>query len=369
MTRQELLVIGGGPAGLSAAIAAADAGAKVLLVDRAPMLGGQLVKQTHKFFGSEKQYAKTRGFDIAKLLIADVLQRSDRIETATGTTAVALYPDRVVTLVKGEQYRKVAADAVVIAAGASEKFLAFENNDLPGIYGAGAVQTLMNVYGVLPGKRILMIGSGNIGLIVSYQLMQAGVDVAAVVEAAPTIGGYKVHAAKLARLGVPILTSTTILRAEGKEAVEKAVTVGLDACWNPIPGTEQSHDVDAVCVAVGLSPLHQLVSMAGGKTAYIPELGGFAPLLTAEHETTLANVFCAGDAAGIEEASSAMVEGRLAGYAAAKRLGHAHPDYDALVADCHAQLDTLRNGPFGRKTLAGIEKMNEKLREACRLAQ
>ena len=94
---------------------------------------------------------------------------------------------------------------LLLRGGASEKFLAFENNDLPGIYGAGAVQTLMNLYGVLPGQEIMMVGSGNIGLIVSYQLLQAGVKVKAIIEAAPTIGGYKVHASKIRRLGNPHL--------------------------------------------------------------------------------------------------------------------------------------------------------------------
>ncbi|MFA5006632.1 MAG: NAD(P)/FAD-dependent oxidoreductase [Candidatus Izemoplasmatales bacterium] len=359
MIERELVVVGGGPAGLSSAIAAAESGAHVLVIDRAPILGGQLVKQTHKFFGSEQQYAKTRGFDIAKILIEKAAAFGDRIETWTEATVVALYPDRVLTVTRGGKYLKIHAGAIVVASGASERFLSFENNDLPGVYGAGAVQTLMNVYGVKPADRVLMVGSGNIGLIVSYQLMQAGVEIAAIVEASPKIGGYKVHASKVARLGVPILTSTSILRAEGDGRVKRAVTVSLDGAWNPIPGTEKTYEVDAVCVAVGLSPLATLLSMAGAMTHYIPEFGGHAPILTDEHESTIDSVFVAGDAAGVEEASSAMVAGRLAGLCAAKRLGHSSPDHDAKVADCHAQLQSLRNGPFGCKTCAGLAKMRE----------
>ena len=359
MIEKELVVIGGGPAGLCAAIAAAECGTRVLILDRSALLGGQLIKQTHKFFGSEQQYAKTRGFDIAKILLANVGTYISLIETWTEATVVALYPDRVLTVLRDGKYIKIHAKAIVVAAGASEKFLAFENNDLPGVYGAGAVQTLMNVYGVKPADRVLMVGSGNIGLIVSYQLMQAGVTIAAIVEAAPRIGGYKVHAAKIARLGVPILTSTTVLRAIGDTCVKQAVTVKLDAAWKPIPGTEAVYDVDAICVAVGLTPLTSLVAMAGADTSYIPELGGYAPILTDEHESTIRNVYVAGDAAGVEEASSAMVEGRLAGLCAAKRLGHPHADFDGLVSDCHTQLAGLRNGPFGCRTCAGIAKMRE----------
>ncbi len=215
MKKIDLVVIGGGPAGLSAAKMAAESGLSSLIVERDYKVGGQLVKQTHMFFGSEKQYAKTRGIDIAKILVDDVLKYPEMIEIMTETTVVGLYKDKVVTLLQNDKYIKVKTKAIIIATGASEKVLAFENNDLPGIYGAGAVQTLMNVHGVLPGENVVMVGSGNIGLIVSYQLIQAGVNVKCVLEAAKTIGGYKVHASKLKRLGVDIKTSHSIKKAIG----------------------------------------------------------------------------------------------------------------------------------------------------------
>src|SRR5690606_34976040 len=146
MLSKDLVIIGGGPAGLCAAINAASVGQSSLIIDRSPMLGGQLIKQTHMFFGSEKQYAKTRGIDIAKKLIKEV-EESPLVEVWINSTAVGLYEDKVVTVLKDDKYLKVQAKAIIVATGASEKSLAFENNDLPGIYGAGAVQTLMNVYG------------------------------------------------------------------------------------------------------------------------------------------------------------------------------------------------------------------------------
>src|SRR3989339_708175 len=227
MIKKELIIIGGGPSGLCAAKMAVEAGISVLLIDRSPKLGGQLIKQTHKFFGSKAQYAKTRGYDIAQILI-DQVKDHPLIEILNQATVVGLYDDKVVTVYYQDTYIKYQADAVIVATGASEKFLGFENNDLPGIYGAGAVQTLMNLYGVLPGQEIIMVGSGNIGLIVSYQLLQAGVKVKAIIEAAPTIGGYKVHASKMRRLGVPILTQTTVQRAIGKEHLEAVELVSLE---------------------------------------------------------------------------------------------------------------------------------------------
>lgn len=359
MKNYELIVIGGGPAGLAAAKEAAQLGCHVLLIDRNPQLGGQLIKQTHKFFGSEKQFAKTRGFNIAGKLIADLNMYADRIEIMKDATAVGLYPDNVVTVLQYEKYYKFHFQAMVVSTGAGERMLAFENNDLPGVYGAGAVQTLMNLYGVLPGQNVVMVGSGNIGLIVSYQLIQAGVHVKALLEAAPKIGGYKVHASKLKRLGVDLLTQTTIRRAIGKESVEQIETVRLDDQWQMIPGTEKIYDVDCVCIAVGLTPLYQLLAMVDAKMSYVPELGGMVPYLNRNRETSIPNIFVAGDVSGIEEASSAIVEGYLSGRFAANRLGYTDVDNDAKLADYELQLKILRSGPFGAKIRAGLAKVEE----------
>ncbi len=357
MINRDLVIIGGGPAGLCAAKMAAEAGQNVLIIDRNHRLGGQLIKQTHMFFGSEEQYAKTRGFNIAQKLIDDLQAFPGLVEIMVNATVVGLYSDRVLTVLQDDRYFKIQAKVIIVATGASEKVLAFENNDLPGIYGAGAVQTLMNVYGVRPGHKVVMVGSGNIGLIVSYQLMQAGVIVQAIIEAAPKIGGYKVHASKIRRLGVDIVTSCTIKRAEGKDSVEKIITVKLNDQWEEIPGSEKVYEVDAVCIAVGLTPLINLLAMVGVNLKYIGELGGLVPVVDENRETSLTNLYVCGDASGIEEASSAIVEGGIAGLAASERLGKTHPRHQKLLKDYHTQLESLRNGPFGEKIRAGIKKL------------
>ena len=183
----ECLIIGGGPAGLSAAIELGRLGVDVLILDDKHRLGGKLVLQTHKFFGSvEDSHAGTRGFEIGKIL-QEELTGFDTVEVWLNTTAVAVFSDKIVGVVKDHRYFKIKPRKLLVATGAREKMLSFPGNTLPGVYGAGAVQTLMNVYGVLPGKKAVMVGAGNIGLIVSYQMLQAGMDVLAVVEAMPKI--------------------------------------------------------------------------------------------------------------------------------------------------------------------------------------
>ncbi|XFA98999.1 NAD(P)/FAD-dependent oxidoreductase [Candidatus Izemoplasma sp. B36] len=359
MVKRDLIIVGAGPAGLSAAKIALEAGLSVTIIERSPMLGGQLTKQTHKFFGSKEEYAKTRGIDIAKILISELDNYKDKIEILQEATVVGMYKDYVLTIYQGNKYFKLEAKAIIIATGASEKVLAFENNDLPGIYGAGAVQTLMNLYGVLPGQEVVMVGSGNIGLIVSYQMIQAGVKVKALLEAAPTIGGYLVHAAKLVRLGVPIITKTTVKKAFGKEKLEKIQTVKLDDHWEYIDGTEAEITCDALCISVGLSPLHQLLSMAEIEMIYVNELGGLIPKKNSNYETSMPHVYACGDVTGIEEASSAMVEGKIAGLMAAAGLGNPHPNHKQLEKQFKDQLMNLRQGPCGVKIRQGLEKAGE----------
>jgi sarcosine oxidase subunit alpha len=358
MIKTELIIIGGGPSGLCAAKTALDAGLKVIIIERSPQLGGQLIKQTHKFFGSKSQYAKTRGFDIAKILIDDIKDHPN-LKILTDTNVIGLYQDMVVTTYNEKTYERYQADSIIVGTGASEKFLAFVNNDLPGIYGAGAVQTLMNNYGVLPGKEIIMVGSGNIGLIVSYQLIQAGVKVKAIVEAGSSIGGYKVHASKIRRLDVPILTQTTIKKAFGSEHIEAVELVKLDEKWNQIPNTEEIIQVDALCISVGLSPMHQLLSMLNVNMKYVAELGGIVPVIDHHHMTSMPGVFSCGDSVGIEEASSAMMEGYLTGLYVAEFLGKKHPKELEMIKHYEKELGMLRDGPFGIKTKIGLEKLRE----------
>ena len=213
MKRYDLIVIGAGPSGLSAAIEAAKRGLHVAVFDENGKPGGQLFKQIHKFFGSREHKAKLRGFTIGRQLLAEA--DAAGVEVVLNAVVIGLYLDKEAVVRLGDEIRHYKADAIIAATGASENMVTFEGWTLPGVIGAGAAQTMMNLHGVRPGKRILMLGSGNVGLVVSFQLLQCGCEVAALVDAAPRIGGYGVHAAKVARTGVPFYLSHTIVKAEG----------------------------------------------------------------------------------------------------------------------------------------------------------
>ncbi len=352
----DLLIVGGGPAGLCAAVEAAPFGLDILVVDENDRFGGQLVKQTHKFFGSKLQRAGTRGLVIGEDLVSELKEQSN-VRLWGESHVLGIYPDGTVTLEQSGVYRKFHPQATIVATGAAEKFLPFPGNDLPGVYGAGAVQTLMNLHGVLPAKRLLMVGAGNIGLIVSYQLLQAGCEVAAIVEGLPKYGGYQVHASKIARAGVPILTRHTILEARGSERVEGAVIAKIDDNWQPIAGTEQEVECDAICLAIGLSPQNALLRMAGAEQLMLRELSGWVPKRNAVGMTTVERLYVAGDAGGIEEASSAMIGGRIAGLDAVRQLGLVKgTPYDERMRQLQGELAGLRAGPEGKHIRSGMKK-------------
>jgi sarcosine oxidase subunit alpha len=368
----DILVIGAGPAGLCAAIEAANQNARVLIVDENQFVGGQLVKQTHKFFGSKQEKAGTRGIDIAKELEKELLelQKIGKINLMLDSTVIGYYETdkkdyHKFGVVKREKYENILYEvnckAAIFACGAMENMLLFPGNDLPGVYGAGAVQTLMNVYGVKPGNKVLMVGAGNVGLIVSYQLLQARIDVDRVVEAAPKIGGYNVHAAKLRRCGVPIFTSHSIKEVFGNGKVEGAIIAELNDKWEPIKGSEEKIKCDTICLAVGLTPSTRLLFQTGVKMVYIPEAGGYIAIHDDLMQTSVKGLYISGDASGIEEASTAMIEGKIAGLAAAVFLGF--DKNKELLKKYKIELNNLRAGPFGEKPRIANEKIKKIMEE------
>lgn len=297
----EVLVVGGGPSGLTAAIELAKRGFSVVLVDDKAALGGKLVLQTHKFFGSvEDCYAGTRGIEIARLLAQQVAGLPN-ITVMTNASVVGIYKDQKAgVFVDGRHYVIVGFQGLVVSAGAREKGLIFPGNHLPGVYGAGAFQTMVNRDLVRPAERLFIIGSGNVGLIAAYHALQAGMQVVGIADILPKVAGYKVHQDKIKRMGVPIYLSHTILSAEGRGRVERVTIAQVNERFQPILSTARTYAVDTLLLAVGLSPMDEFYQQA--------RRFGF-------------KVVRAGDAEEIAEASSAMFGGRIAGLQMAGMLG------------------------------------------------
>ncbi len=322
-----VLIIGGGPAGLSAAIELGKTGVHTLLIDDKHRLGGKLVLQTHRFFGSSSAvYAGTRGIDIATRLEKEVRSHS-AVDIWLHSTALAVFSDKKVGILRNNaEYVLVKPEILLVTSGAREKFLAFKGNTLPGVYGAGAFQTLVNRDLVRPANKLFIVGGGNVGLIAGYHALQAGINVVGLVEALPECGGYKVHKDKLVRMGVPIYTSHTVLSANGTEAVESVTIAQVDAKFQVIPGTEKSFACDSLLIAVGLDPVNEFYNKA--------RMYGL-------------NVYVAGDAEEIAEASAAIFSGKIRGVEIARALGK---NMDEVPASWYRTAEILKSKPG--KTIA-----------------
>jgi thioredoxin reductase len=280
--------------------------------------------------------------------------RAAGVETWLSGTVIGLFSENRAAIERNvggaRSLVTVKAKNIIVCSGASENIVTFKGCTLPGVMGAGAAQTMVNVNRVRPGARVVTVGSGNVGLIVSYQLMQAGCEVVALVEAAPKIGGYAVHAAKLRRAGVPFYMRHTVVEAvAGADGcVASVILAEVDDKFQPIAETELELAADTVAIGAGLKPVTELLRLAGCEFTYNAVCGGWIPLHNAKMETTLPGVYVAGDTTGVEEANTALEEGKLAGVSAAEALGLiTSADADAERAAIEARLRSLRLGPFG----------------------
>ena len=290
IVKTRVLIIGGGPAGLSAAIELGIMDVKCIICDDKQELGGKLGLQTHNFFGSIRDcFAGSRGMDIG-FNLKSIAKKDENLDIWTNSPVVGVFVDGLVGVLKNGKYVLVKPDVILITTGAREKTLAFPGCDLPGVYGAGAFQTLVNRDLIKPTEKLFIIGGGNVGLIAAYHALQAGINVIGIVEALPECGGYKVHLDKIKRLGIPIYTSHTVLKVIGKNHLEKVIITRIDDKFKPIEGTEKVFKADTLLIAVGLSPVDELKKQS--------EEFGF-------------KTFAAGDADIIAEASAAMFSGKI----------------------------------------------------------
>ena len=319
--KTSVAIIGAGPAGLAVREELRKAGVDCLVIDNNSHIGGQFRMQTHQFFFFEKErkFGGMRGFDIAETLAGDsregILLDSVVWDILEGKRLA-------VKNVATQEIFYVDADQIVVAAGALPFMPAFKNDDLPGVYTAAVVQRMMNTEFTLLGKNILTVGAGNIGYLTSYQAMQAGAKVKAIIEAMPHEGGFPVQANRVRRLGIPILTSYTLVEAIPNEDRSGIVGAIIAKCENfkPIPGTEVRIDgIDCINICTGLLPDSQLLRKGA-------EVFGRA-------------CHGVGDAVRIGEGTSAVLRGRQCAYEVMMELGK-RVDYNTYLTISKDYIDS-----------------------------
>lgn len=322
--RTTVAIVGAGPAGLAVREELLKAGIDNLVIDSNSEIGGQFLMQTHQFFffEKEKRFGGMRGFDIARTLAGDSM---DGIMLNCTVWDILEGKILAVKNVVEDEVFYVEADELVIAAGAVPFMPAFKNDDVPGVYTAAVVQRMMNTQFTLLGKNILTVGAGNIGYLTSYQAVQAGANVRMIIEAMPREGGFPVQANRVRRLGIPILTSHTLI-----EAIPNADGTGITGaiiakCENfqPIPGTEQRIDgIDCINICTGLIPDNQL--FVKGNAIFGRSCHGV------------------GDSVRIGEGTSAVLRGRQCAYEIMQNLGRRY-DYQEYLKVSRDYIDSQQH--------------------------
>lgn len=344
----EVAVVGAGPGGLRAALAAAQAGAQVTLIDGQRQPGGQYFRLPAAASLVREPSAQQRE---GQALWQKVAGAGVRILSNTvvwgpfegNPLRVALHATQATSAPAG-----IEAQALILATGAYDRPVAFPGWTLPGVITAGAAQTLLKEQGVLPGRRVLLAGTGPLQVVLAAELVQAGADVVALLEGGRLFREGWRHAGALwgqwerlrdglrsslllRRQRVPLRSGWGIVAAEGEDEVERAVVARLDEQWRPIPGSEETIACDTICLGYGFIPFNTLSRLLGAWQEWRPDLGGQVPVRDARMQTSLPGVYAVGDGAGIGGAALAMVEGQIAGLAAAAHCGHCVAAAEAAI--------------------------------------
>jgi len=314
MLSYDVVVIGGGPAGMAAAIRAKELGLNVLLLDENDYLGGILPQCIHPGFGLHYYKEELTGPEFASRLAKRLVELGVEYRTAARVLEIKNYSDleKVVIFTSPSGAYQVWAKAVIYAAGARERH-AFEigivGDRVSGIYTAGEAQTLMDLYGIMPGKEIVIVGSGDVGLIMARRFALEGAKVKAVVELMPYPGGLARNVMILRDFDIPLYLSHKVVEVRGKGRVERVKVVRVDENLNEIPGSEFWIEADTLIISAGLVPSVKKLKKIGVEID--PATGG--PVVNDRLETSVPGIFVAGNSLLINDLVDYVAEqGELA---------------------------------------------------------
>ena len=327
MKNYDIVIIGGGPAGLAAAAAAKEAGNdNILILERDHELGGILNQCVHNGFGLHTFKEELSGPEYASRYIDRVLELG--IDYKLNTMVMDIAKDRTVTAMNREDGMfEIPAKAVILAMGCRERprgALNIPGYRPAGIYSAGTAQRLVNIEGYLPGKEVVILGSGDIGLIMARRMTLEGANVKCVAELLPFSGGLKRNIVQcLDDFGIPLLLSHTIIDIEGKERVQAVTIAQVGPDRRPIPGTEKRYTCDTLLLSTGLIPENELSREAG--VAMSPVTSG--PIVNVSFETNVPGVFACGNVLHVHDlVDYVSEEAAAAGRHAAAFVSGGHPD-------------------------------------------
>lgn len=295
MNSYDVVIVGGGPAGLAAAVAARDAGCeRILILERDSELGGILNQCIHNGFGLHTFKEELTGPEYAARFIDQV--RSRNIEFKLNTMVLDIAADRTVTAMNRQDgMMSIAAGAVILAMGCRERprgALNIPGFRPAGIFSAGTAQRLVNIEGYMPGKRIVILGSGDIGLIMARRMTLEGAKVLCVAELMPYSGGLKRNIVQcLNDYNIPLLLSHTVVDIRGKQRVEGVTIAKVDDRFKPIPGTETDYDCDTLMLSTGLIPENELSRNVGIDINPITN----GPFVAENFETSVPGIFACGN--------------------------------------------------------------------------
>ena len=348
----DIAVVGGGPAGLMAATTAAQAGGGVTVLEQRSWAGGRLGLQVQPLQGPRSMYGDTNGVDLCRRLVDEATSAGAEITLGTAVSRLgALDSESFVWILRhtgaATGTSEVRARGVVLATGGTEPRWDFPGSSLRGIMLSGDAQIMLNVEGIPPGRRALMVGSDNAGLLIAANLLEAGIKVVAVVDESPVVLGREFNAAPLRDAGVAILTSTSVFEALGRSRVEAATVLQMDPGGRPVPGTHRTYEVDVVCLAGPRKPDSKLASIGGCQLMDMDTMGGPVPVHNRRMATPLPGLYICGDAAGVENGAVSLESGRMAGLSAAEDLGFSHPRAESYAKLARGRLAYLRRGRRG----------------------